>query len=52
MTKQLIDAAIPASSDNGVVLETLAGSLAAYTADAEEGVSAFRQRRQPQFTGR
>ena len=52
MTKQLIDAATPSSSDNGVVLETLAGSLAAYTADAEEGVSAFRQRRQPQFSGR
>ncbi|MDE0141841.1 MAG: enoyl-CoA hydratase/isomerase family protein [Caldilineaceae bacterium] len=52
MTKQLIDSAIPASGDNGVVLETLAGSLASYTADAEEGVSAFRQRRQPQFSGR
>ena len=51
MTKQLIDAAIPASSENGVVLETLAGSLASYTADAQEGVSAFRQRRQPKFSG-
>lgn len=52
MTKQLIDAATPASGDNGTVLETLAGSLAAYTADAQEGVSAFRQRRQPKFNGR
>ncbi len=52
MTKQLIDAANPASADNGVILETLAGSLASYTADAQEGVSAFRQRRQPKFSGR
>ena len=52
LTKQLIDAAMPANSDSGVVLETLAGSLASYTADAQEGVSAFRQRRQPQFSGR
>ena len=43
---------MPANSDSGVVLETLAGSLASYTADAQEGVSAFRQRRQPQFSGR
>ena len=52
LTKQLIDAAFPASGDSGVVLETLAGSLASYTADAREGVAAFRQRRQPQFSGR
>ena len=52
LTKQLIDAAMPANGDSGVVLETLAGSLASYTADAQEGVSAFRQRRQPQFSGR
>ena len=52
LTKQLIDAAFPASGDSGVVLETLAGSLASYTADAQEGVAAFRQRRQPQFSGR
>ena len=52
LTKQLIDAAFPASGDSGVVLETLAGSLASYTADAQEGVAAFRQRRPPQFSGR
>ena len=52
MTKQLIDAALSGSSDSGVVLETLAGSLASYTADAQEGVSAFRQRRPPKFSGR
>lgn len=52
LTKQLIDAAFPASGDSGVVLETLAGSLASFTADAQEGVAAFRQRRQPQFSGR
>ena len=52
LTKQLIDAAFPATGDSGVVLETLAGSLASYTADAQEGVAAFRQRRLPQFSGR
>lgn len=52
MTKQLIDSASPAAGDNAAVLESIAGSLASYTADAQEGVSAFRQRRQPQFSGR
>ena len=52
MTKQLIDAAAPDRSDGGAVLESIAGSLASYTADAQEGVSAFRQRRTPRFSGR
>ncbi len=52
MSKQLIDAAAPDSGDGGTVLESLAGSLASYTADAQEGVSAFRQRRAPRFSGR
>ena len=52
LTKQVIDASMPASGDSGVVLESLAGSLASFTADAQEGVSAFRQRRPPKFSGR
>lgn len=52
MTKQLIDAAAPDGGDGAVVLESLAGSLASYTDDAQEGVSAFRQRREPRFSGR
>ena len=52
MSKQLIDAGLPASGESGVVLESLAGSLASYTADAQEGVAAFRQRRPPKFSGR
>lgn len=52
MSKQLIDAAAPDRGDGGTVMESLAGSLASYTADAQEGVSAFRQRRAPRFSGR
>jgi len=52
MSKQLIDAAAPDTGDGGAVMESLAGSLASYTADAQEGVSAFRQRRAPRFSGR
>ncbi len=52
MTKQLIDAAAPDGGHGGAVLESLAGSLASYTDDAQEGVSAFRQRRTPRFSGR
>ncbi len=52
MTKQLIDAGMAANGDAGLVLETLASSLASFTADAQEGVAAFRQRRPPQFSGR
>lgn len=52
MSKQLIDAAAADRGEGGTVMESLAGSLASYTADAQEGVSAFRQRRAPRFSGR
>ncbi len=45
MTKQLIDGA------EMIALEAMAGSLASYTKDAQEGVDAFRERRTPQFRG-
>ena len=46
LTKQLIDGGEMAS------LEALAGTLASYTEDAQEGVAAFRERRAPIFAGR
>lgn len=46
LSKQLVDGAEMAA------LEALAGSLAAYTADAQEGVAAFRERRTANFTGK
>lgn len=45
LTKQLIDGGEMAS------IEALAGTLASYTEDAQEGVAAFRERRAPDFTG-
>ncbi|HRJ45291.1 MAG: enoyl-CoA hydratase/isomerase family protein [Caldilineaceae bacterium] len=45
LSKQLIDGGEMAS------LEALAGSLASYTQDAQEGVAAFRERRAPRFVG-
>lgn len=45
LSKQLIDGGEMAS------LEALAGSLASYTQDAQEGVAAFRERRVPRFVG-
>ena len=52
MTKQLINAGIQANGDASVILETFAGSLSSSTADAQEGVAAFQERRKPHFTGR
>lgn len=46
LTKQLIDGGEMAS------LEALAGTLASYTEDAQEGVAAFRERRTANFKGR
>jgi enoyl-CoA hydratase len=46
LSKQLIDGAEMAS------IEALAGSLASYTLDAQEGVAAFREKRVPVFSGR
>lgn len=49
MAKRLIDGAEGAAT--GVTLEALAGALAATTQDGREGVAAFRERRDPHFTG-
>jgi enoyl-CoA hydratase len=49
-SKQLVDAA--AGEGVAATLEALAAGLAAGTADAREGVAAFRAKRKPRFTGR
>jgi enoyl-CoA hydratase len=50
LTKQIIDA----GRGDGVAaaLETMAGALAATTADAREGVASFREKRQPEYRGK
>ena len=50
LTKQLVNAA--AGEDAGVVLEAMAGALAAGTQDGAEGVRSFREKRAPNYTGR
>jgi enoyl-CoA hydratase/carnithine racemase len=49
-SKQLADAA--AGEGLAQALEALASGFAAGTADAHEGVAAFREKRKPKFTGR
>jgi enoyl-CoA hydratase len=48
LAKQLIDTSADGAPSR--VLESLAGALTASTADLDEGVAAFRERRAPNFT--
>jgi enoyl-CoA hydratase/carnithine racemase len=49
IAKQVIDGGLGEGA--GAVFEALAGALAATTADGQEGVASFREKRPPQFTG-
>jgi enoyl-CoA hydratase/carnithine racemase len=50
LTKQIIDAG--QGDGLAAALETMAGALAATTADAREGVASFREKRQPEYRGK
>lgn len=48
---QLAKQVLNSDGMTGMALESLAGALAATTEDGKEGVTAFRERRPPDFTG-
>ena len=50
LTKQIIDAG--RGEGLAAALETMAGALAASTADAREGIASFREKRQPEYRGK
>ena len=49
MTKQLIDGGV--SANHGLYLESLASGMARFTEDANEGISAFKEKREAIFKG-
>jgi 2-(1,2-epoxy-1,2-dihydrophenyl)acetyl-CoA isomerase len=52
MTKRLFDHAQTATLDEQLALEGELQTIATKTADFTEGVTAFREKRPPSFTGR
>lgn len=49
LSKQMIDAGT--GKNSAMIIEAMASGLSAMTKDAEEGVSAFQEKRRPNFTG-
>lgn len=52
LSVQMAKQAIDGNADLGMALESLAGGLAAFSHDGQEGVAAFKERRTPDFKGR
>jgi 2-(1,2-epoxy-1,2-dihydrophenyl)acetyl-CoA isomerase len=52
MTKQLVNVSLESDRSTAFAAEATAQEINMTTADAPEGVSAFVQRRPPNFTGR
>ena len=52
MAKQIINTALSVDAATGRALERLGQSILLTTADAQEGFSAFREKRPPKFSGR